>query len=80
MLRETTFVLGGALTVGLGLLLGVGLFLSGAGLEFYTAWLAAGIAVGLGAFFVSVGRSEGRERRRALRALEEGDAGPTRPK
>ena len=74
MLRETTFVLGGGVTVGLGVLLGAGLALSGAGLEFFSAWVAAGIAVGFGLFFIHVGRAEGRERRRALRALEAGEA------
>jgi len=54
----------------------VGLFLAGAGFEFFAAWLAAAIAVGLGAFFISVGRAEGRERRRTLRVLEEGAAIP----
>jgi hypothetical protein len=72
VLRETTFLIGGALTIGLGLALGAGLFWAGAGFEYVDAWLAAGMAVGFGAFFLYVGRSEGRDRRRALRELETG--------
>ena len=75
VLRETTFVIGGALTIALGLALGAGLFWAGAGFEYLDAWLAAGIAVGFGAFFVYVGRSEGAERRRTLGELEAGAAG-----
>lgn len=72
VLRETTFEVGGALTVGLGVLLGVGLFLAGAGIEFFEAWMTVGIAVGLGAFFLYVGRAEGRHRRQELSDLENG--------
>ncbi len=70
VLRETTFVVGGGLTIGLGLALGSALYWAGAGFEFFGAWLAAGLAVGLGAFFVYVGRAEGRERRQELGRLE----------
>ena len=79
VLRETVFVIGGALTVALGALLGAGLYLNGAGLEFYTAWLAAGFSVGLGVFFIQVGRAEGRERRRELAKLESEAATGDRP-
>jgi hypothetical protein len=74
VLRETTFVIGGALTIALGVLLDAGLFVTGAGFEFFAAWLAGGIAVGFGAFFIYVGRAEGIERRRSLRELEEGES------
>lgn len=82
MLRETTFLVGGALTIALGIALGLGLFLSGAGIEFVDAWLAAGIAVGFGAFFLHVSRDEARNRREFLRAAENGaipPPGPGRP-
>jgi hypothetical protein len=62
MLRETTFLIGGALTIALGVLLGFGLFLAGAGVEYVDAWLASGIAVGFGAFFLYVARAEHRDR------------------
>ncbi|HTS33330.1 MAG TPA: hypothetical protein VMI55_05265 [Thermoplasmata archaeon] len=70
MLRETTFRIGGALTVALGLLLAAGLVWAGAGLDFFGGYIAAGLAVGFGAFFFWVGGAEGRERRRALVELE----------
>lgn len=71
VLRETTFVVGGGLTIGLGIALGAGLYLAGAGFVYFDAWLSALLAVGFGVFFVYVGRSEGAERRRRLRELEE---------
>jgi hypothetical protein len=76
VLRETTFAVGGFLTIALGILLGVGLFVTGAGFEFFGAWVGAALAVGLGAFFVHVGREEGRERRRSLHELESGPGEP----
>lgn len=72
VLRETTFFLGGAVVIALGLALGVGLWLTGAGLLFAGAWLAAGVAVGLGAFFVRVGTDARGFRRQWLRDVEEG--------
>ena len=71
MLRETTFWVGGVLTAGLGVALAAGLYWSGAGVEFIDAWLASGIAVGFGAFFVYVARAEHRERRAFLESVEE---------
>jgi hypothetical protein len=62
MLRETTFWIGGILTITLGVLFAAGLFLAGAGVEFAGAWLACGISVGLGAFFIYVSRDEHRDR------------------
>jgi hypothetical protein len=76
MLRETTFLLGGGLVIALGVALGVGLWLAGAGFEYAGAWLAAGIGVGLGAFLVAVGRDAARFRRQWLRDLEEGREPP----
>ncbi len=76
MLRETTFLIGGSLTVALGLLLAGGLAWAGAGLDFFGGYIAAGLAVAFGAFFFWVGGAEGRERRRALAELE---GGPSRP-
>ena len=62
MLRETTFEIGGLLTIALGVLLATALYFAGAGVEFFDAWLASGIAVGFGAFFLYVARGEHRER------------------
>ncbi len=78
MLRETGFVVGGVITLGLGIALWLALLAAGAGLPLFEAWLAGGIAVGFGAFFVHVGREEGRDRRERLRALE-GEDLPRRP-
>ncbi len=76
MLRETVFYVGGGAVIALGVLLGLGLALSGAGYVVWSAWLAAGIAVGLGAFFVKVGRDARAFRREWLRAAEEGRPPP----
>jgi len=76
MLRETTFFLGGAVVIVLGGLLGFGLWYAGAGVVYWSAWLSAGIAVGLGAFFLYVGREARAFRREWLRALEEGRPPP----
>jgi len=65
-------VVGGALTVALGVALAVGLAWAGAGIYYFETWLGAGLAVGLGAFFIKVGRDEGRYRRESLRRLESG--------
>jgi hypothetical protein len=76
MLRETTFLVGGVLMVGLGVSLGVGLYWAGAGWLYFGAWSGAGIAVGLGVFFVHVSAEERRERRRFLAGY---DPGPRTP-
>jgi len=70
MLRETTFLIGGVLTAGLGVALAVGLFLAGAGVEYADAWLASGLAVGFGAFFVYVARGEHLDRLEFLKNVE----------
>jgi hypothetical protein len=70
MLRETTFLIGGGITIALGLLLAAGLFFAGAGVEFFDAWLASGIAVGFGAFFIYVAREEHRDRLAFLASAE----------
>jgi len=62
MLRETGFVIGGSLLVALGVAFWVALVFAGVewdGVYFY-AYLALGI--GLGGFFVYVGRAERRAR------------------
>ena len=79
VLRETTFLVGGSLMVGLGVALGFGLYWTGAGFEFFPAWMTAGLAVVFGAFFIYVARAESRERRRTLRDLEDDLKGPSRP-
>jgi hypothetical protein len=76
MLRETTFFVGGAVVIALGVLLGFGLWYSGAGFVYWSAWLSAGIAVGLGAFFVRVGREARAYRRRWLAEVEQGRPPP----
>ncbi len=76
MLRERVFAIGGGFVIALGVALGVGLGLAGAGWMYWSAWLAAGISVGLGAFFLWVGREAARFRRRWLRAIEEGQPPP----
>ena len=73
MLRETTFWIGGLLTMALGVLLALGLFFAGAGFEFADAWLGCGIAVGFGGFFLYVSREEHRDR---LAFLENAANGP----
>lgn len=80
VLRETTFVIGGALTIALGILLGGGLYLAGAGIALFDAWLGAGLAVGLGSFFLYVGRAERDDRRRALQEMERSPAAPEPPR
>jgi hypothetical protein len=79
--RDTTFVIGGALVIGLGIALAAGLAWSGAGWWYFEAWLGAAISVGLGAFFIAVGRAERLEQRRTLRPKETGvpPASPPRP-
>jgi len=75
LLRETTFVLGGAMVIAMGVALIVGLLWSGAGWEYAGGWLGAFLAIGFGAFFVQVGRGEGAERRRWLREHEAPETG-----
>ena len=76
MLRETTFFAGGIAVIVVGVILGVALWWTGAGLEFWGAWLGAGMMVGLGAFFWSVGRDAQAYRRRWLKETEEGRPPP----
>ena len=78
MLRETTFEIGGFLTIGLGVALIGGLAWASAGVEFLNAYLAGGIAVGFGAFFVYVGRQEHRERLAYLARTEQELSEPPR--
>ncbi|HLN52017.1 MAG TPA: hypothetical protein VK455_08220 [Thermoplasmata archaeon] len=79
MLRETTFVVGGALTIALGVALLVGLYLAGAGAQVLNAWIAGLAAVGFGTFFVHVGKDEARTRREYLRGLDSEAIRPPRP-
>jgi hypothetical protein len=64
VLRESTFVVGGLLVIALGVAFIAGLIWAGAGIDYFEAWLGAGITIGLGAFFVYVGRAEAEDRRR----------------
>jgi hypothetical protein len=70
VLRETTFRVGGILTIALGVLLASGLVWAGAGIEFSDAYLGAALAVGFGAFFMYVGSAETKERRAFLASVE----------
>ena len=81
VLRETQFFAGGLLTIGLGVALALGLYWAGVGADFFDAWLAAGLAVGFGGFFLFVARDEHRNRLEFLRAEEIGgpDATTRRP-
>jgi hypothetical protein len=71
VLRETTFRIGGALTIAMGLSLAGGLVWAGAGLLYFGGYVAATLAVGFGAFFFWVGGEEGRVRRNDLSELED---------
>ena len=63
MLRETQFLIGGALTIALGAgLIGL-LAWAGAGFDYFEAYLGGVLAIGFGAFFVYVARGEARARR-----------------
>ncbi|MCI4364804.1 MAG: hypothetical protein L3K10_01890 [Thermoplasmata archaeon] len=79
MHRENTFWIGGFLTIGLGIALIAGLVWAGAGAEFASAYLAAGMAGGFGVFFVYVGRAEARERRVFLSASGPPAQNPSEP-
>lgn len=73
VLRETTFLLGGALTIALGVGLAAGLVWAGAGWIFFEAYLSAVLAVGLGSFFLYVASAEGASRRQRLADPEGAD-------
>jgi hypothetical protein len=74
--RETTFLVGGALSIALGALLGLALYLDGAGVAYAGIWLAAGICAGFGGFFVYVARDLHRFRQEYVAAIEAGRAPP----
>jgi len=80
VLRETTFWIGGLLIIGLGVALAVGLYLAGAGVEYADAWLACGLAVGFGAFFLYVARDEHRDRLAFLASAEREPPAPPEPR
>ena len=66
VLRETTFRIGGILTVALGVLFAYALLAAGAGLEYLGGWLAVALCIGFGGFFVYVAHDEARTRREFL--------------
>lgn len=72
MLKETAFVVGGLITLALGVMLLVVLVLAGGTGEPLGSWLAAGAALVLGAFFLVVARDARRYRTEYLAAAEEG--------
>jgi hypothetical protein len=65
MLRETVFVLGGALLVAVGAVYFASLAAAGVGWDGLYLYLSTAVGVGFGAFFVYVGRAE-RSARRAF--------------
>jgi len=71
MLRETTFWLGGLVTIALGAALAGSLVWIGAGLDYADAWLGAALAVLFGAFFLYVSHDEHRSRREFLKESED---------
>ncbi|HTW55551.1 MAG TPA: hypothetical protein VMG36_03790 [Thermoplasmata archaeon] len=79
MQRETTFRIGGGIAVALGVALAAGLAWAGAGLDYFGAWLAAGLSVLFGAFFFHVAADERRYRAEYLRAVAEGRPPPGEP-
>ncbi|HXY46539.1 MAG TPA: hypothetical protein VEK13_01395 [Thermoplasmata archaeon] len=74
--RETTFRVGGILTILLGAGFAYALFESGAGLEFLDAWLACGICIAFGAFCIYVAHDEARTRREFLRSAQPAEGPP----
>lgn len=70
--RTTAFLAGGAVMIAVGALLAAGLWWARAGWEFVQVWLAAAIAIGLGGFWIQVGRDARRFAREYLDAAEEG--------
>jgi hypothetical protein len=74
--RETTFEIGGALVIAMGVGLAVGLAWSGAGWIYVQAWVGAALAIGFGAFFVAVGWAERAERHRFLRGYDPNEPPP----
>lgn len=74
MQRETTFRVGGALTIALGLALAAALAVTGAGIDFFDAWVGAALCIGLGVFFVYVARDEARTRSKFLEEAESSSA------
>lgn len=66
MLRETGFVIGGALLIALGGAFWVALATAGIGWSGLYVYVYAAPAIGLGGFFVYVGRGERRARREFL--------------
>lgn len=76
MLRETGFVVGGALLAAVGVAFFVTLVILGANWWAFSAYLGALLMVGFGAFFIYVGRGEGADRRESLEQLEKGTPPP----
>ncbi|HXQ48369.1 MAG TPA: hypothetical protein VN842_01120 [Thermoplasmata archaeon] len=77
MLRETTFWLGGALTIGLGLALAAGLVWAGASLDYFAGYMGVAFGVALGSFFIYVGGAEARERRAFLAEADRSSQAPS---
>jgi len=70
MQRETTFLVGGGLMIALGVLLAVGLYITGGGSDAADPWLAGAMSIVLGGFFIHVARAERRDRLAFLAAAE----------
>ncbi len=76
MQRETTFRLGGGIAIGLGLALAAGLAWAGESVGALGAWMAAGLSVIFGVFFVHVAGEAHRARAEYLEAVSEGRPPP----
>ncbi len=72
MRLERGFAVGGGVMIVLAVVLALGLFLGGAGLSFYPAYLAAVVSAVLGYFFLRVAKEAREYRGEYLRAAEEG--------
>jgi hypothetical protein len=74
--RESAFLIGGGISIALGVVLGTALWVVKAGLTYPGAWFAAGGAIAFGGFFLYVSRDLRRYREAYVRALEAGESPP----
>lgn len=79
MLRETTFRVGGVLTIALGVAFAYALYASGAGLAYFGAWAGVALCVAFGGFFLYVAHDERRTRRRYLESVGADGPAPRDP-
>ncbi len=79
VLRETTFRVGGVLTIVLGIAFAFALYASGAGFAYFGAWAGAALCVGFGGFFLYVAHDERRTRRQYLESVGADGLAPRDP-